>query len=394
MLPVDDVDYASYNPQTGFRHNMIKFKSGSTVSFRSYDQEQKRWQGWTGHGILLDEEPPWDIYQECTARVAKNNGFIIGTMTSMSGYSRLVEEVVFSGKVRCYFIETYENSTENGGALTPDALKRLESEIEEKDRDARLRGIPTPKTGLVFEGVRLEAPFLVPYEKEWEPKKNLPTVVSLDPHPKIPHAAVWIQIDTGGGLWVVKERPWLAEEGSKALSPWVTPAILAHEIGQFNRGLTIENVLIDKFACHTTNIETGSNFQAVLANLGLFTLDAGGDVQNKIVLMQQLIRQKKIHIFESCWNLLWEIKRYVWEDHISRKTAERREVKQKPRKKDDHLIDCLMNAILYIHTTGLNRTNFPTGTLVRNPTGAESLDKKDMFNNPGQSDPILMEYYQ
>ena len=96
LLPRDDVEYAHYNPETGFRHGTIKFKNGSTISFRSYDQERKRWQGATLHGIWFDEEPPWDIYQEALARVVKEDGWVIGTMTSLTGYTRLVEEVIMS----------------------------------------------------------------------------------------------------------------------------------------------------------------------------------------------------------------------------------------------------------------------------------------------------------
>jgi len=396
MLPLDEIEYAHWNSELGFRHHIIKFKNKSQISFRTYDQERRRWQGATLHGILLDEEPPWDIYQECLARIAKHVGWILGTMTSLNGYTRLVEEIMMGSKsgIKCFFISTYENVVDNGGALTKQAIATLEDGIEEKDREARIAGIPTQKTGLVLSGLSDGPPFIIPYEQDNAFRKEYPTICSIDPHPAIPHAVLWTQIDPSGHLWIRKERPWLIKEGSFERVPWVDIKKFAFELNTSCRGTYITNMIIDKQGCHQGNAINGKSIQEALVDENIFTTDAGGEVDDKIVLAQQYIRLKKIHIHESCWNLRWELKRYIWQGYNSSKISEMKEQRQRPRKKDDHLIDCMLNTILYIETVGMALPEYH-GPMVRNPERSEVVEEKSIHKrSTAFNEENVMEMYQ
>jgi len=396
MLPLDQLEYAHYTEENGFRHNIVRFKNGSSISFRSYDQERKRWQGATLHGIWLDEEPPWDIYQECLPRLAKNNGLLLVTMTSLTGYTRFVEEIVLGKKrgIICFFISTYDNHVKYGGVLTDEALQRLEDQIEEKDRKARLHGIPTPKTGMVFENFSMQKPHVIPYNEEFEPRSDWPTLVSIDPHPRTPHGVLWMHIDPQSHIWVFNERPWLKNEDSHDKTGWVDLERFSQEVLSFNHGLKIEGTIIDKHAANTRNAVTGTTIKDELVANGLYAQDAGGDVEAKIVILQRMFRQGKIHIFNSCWNLLWELQRYVWEPHITQKVADRREEKQTPRKKNDHLIDCLMNGVLHLSQMGILERNHLVSR-ARNPAGKDVVNHTDLHRNPNQAAaPALMEFYE
>jgi phage terminase large subunit-like protein len=398
LLPRDQIDFGVYNAHTGFRHNIIRLKNGSTVRFRSYDQERERWQGADLDGVLLDEEPPWDIYQECLARVMKSNGWVIGTMTALSGYTRMVDYLMSSSSknVKIFFISTYENVREKGGALTRESIdKMIEQSDDKTSMESRISGIPTVKTGLVFGTYRDEIPYVVPYKDEPGPSKSAPTLISIDPHPSIPHCFLVIQISQNGHVNVVKERPWLIKENSMEKAPWVDMDGFSREVSRATAGLIIENSLIDKHACHQGNAVTGTSIQQELMKRGIYTTEAGGHVESKVLITQQFFMSKRIHIFESCWNLRWELKRYIWEPHISSKTADRREDKQTPRKKNDHLIDCLMNALLYIHESDMVRVSASPiiSKIVRNPAGKEMLDRKDLFRQPIQEEQNLVEMY-
>lgn len=65
----------------------IRHKSGfdNMLSFKSYDQGRKKFQGTAKHIIWLDEEPPADVYDECLMRLMTTNGLMICTFTPLEG---------------------------------------------------------------------------------------------------------------------------------------------------------------------------------------------------------------------------------------------------------------------------------------------------------------------
>jgi phage terminase large subunit-like protein len=48
----------------------------SKIIFKTYDSGQRKWESMTVHWVMLDEEPPFDIYTEAAMRVIKNDGTI------------------------------------------------------------------------------------------------------------------------------------------------------------------------------------------------------------------------------------------------------------------------------------------------------------------------------
>lgn len=70
----------------------VKHKSGkrSRLSFKSFDQGRKKFQGTAKHVIWLDEECPMEVYSECLLRTMTTGGVIILTFTPLSGLTDLV----------------------------------------------------------------------------------------------------------------------------------------------------------------------------------------------------------------------------------------------------------------------------------------------------------------
>lgn len=62
----------------------------SFLGFRSYDQGRKAFQGTGRHVILVDEEPPMDVYNEMLIRTATVNGIVMLTFTPLLGLSDVV----------------------------------------------------------------------------------------------------------------------------------------------------------------------------------------------------------------------------------------------------------------------------------------------------------------
>jgi phage terminase large subunit-like protein len=74
----------------------LKHSSGgvSSLYFKSYKQGREKFQGARCHLIHLDEEPPKDIYTECSMRLADVDGMgqgrMILTMTPLKGYTEMM----------------------------------------------------------------------------------------------------------------------------------------------------------------------------------------------------------------------------------------------------------------------------------------------------------------
>lgn len=76
----------------------IRFNSGVTVHFRSYEQSAVNLQTITAHYIAIDEEPPVEIYDECMFRIAGTNGYFSAVFTATKGqdfFRRCMERVGF-----------------------------------------------------------------------------------------------------------------------------------------------------------------------------------------------------------------------------------------------------------------------------------------------------------
>ncbi len=77
----------------------IKFNSGVTLHFRSYEQSVVNLQTITAHYIAIDEEPPVDIYDECMFRIAGTNGYFSAVFTATKGqdfFRRCMERIGFA----------------------------------------------------------------------------------------------------------------------------------------------------------------------------------------------------------------------------------------------------------------------------------------------------------
>lgn len=133
---------------------LIRHKTGGTsvLGFKAYEQGRKAFQGTEKHIIVLDEEPPEDVYQECLQRGRTVNGIILTTFTPLSGYTEVVNSFLRADKhneegaskilIRCtwddvpHLDEEWKRTTD---AATPMYM-----------REARRLGIPSAGQGKIY----------------------------------------------------------------------------------------------------------------------------------------------------------------------------------------------------------------------------------------------------
>lgn len=130
----------------------VRHKSGckAKLQFRSYEQGRGNLQSATVDACYCDEEPPSDIMGEIRARLGATGGFLYMAFTPLSGMTPLVQEFWAHDNPDKFLVclSAYE-------ALhySPEKLRKLESKyagLSESERQARMNGIPTMGSGVVF----------------------------------------------------------------------------------------------------------------------------------------------------------------------------------------------------------------------------------------------------
>jgi phage terminase large subunit-like protein len=134
----------------------VRHVSGGTsiIQFKSYDQGRKAFEGQEQDIIGLDEEPPQDVYEECTVRTMTCEGSIWASFTPLDGITELIANEFPEGLIN-------EGKTESGKfvvSMTWDDVPHLTEQMKEELwasiaphlRDARKKGIPAVGSGLIY----------------------------------------------------------------------------------------------------------------------------------------------------------------------------------------------------------------------------------------------------
>jgi len=213
----------------------IQHSSGgvSSLYFKSYKQGREKFQGARCNLIHLDEEPPKDIYTECSMRLADVDGMgqgrLILTMTPLKGYTEMMSyflehrvtkkkaeqedvqsvedlskedeiirtdpEIIFNGK---YYIQA---SWDDNTHLSEETKQQLRSTLKPYELEAREKGIPSVGSGLVYQV--MESEFLV---EPFEIPHYWPCVFGMDVGFFAPTAVVFMAHDKDNDiLYIYKE---------------------------------------------------------------------------------------------------------------------------------------------------------------------------------------------
>lgn len=304
---------------------LIKHKSGgtSTLGFKSYDQGRRAFQGTEKHIIVLDEEPPMDVYQECLQRGRGKhvNGMILTTFTPLSGPTEVVEsflnwrtENAKGAKkimVNCtwddvpHLDEEWKRSTE---AATPMYM-----------REARKLGIPTAGIGKVY-----------PVEE---------SEFVIRPVQLAPHWRRCFGFDAGwhntAAVWAAYDKDvdtvYLYSEYKRGEQPIDVHAMAIKARGDWIPGAGdaaareghSQDTVLDLYRARGVNL--------VLANKAV---DMG------IAAVMSRLSTGKLKVFSTCQKWLNEYRMYSYDD------------KQRIVKRNDHLMD----ATRFMVMSGLQRS--------------------------------------
>ena len=141
-LPTGEVKSKAYRNSNVL--DTLTLRNGHTIGWKSYDQGREKFQGASMHLIAFDEEPPKDIYDECSMRVMDVRGVIAAAMTPLKGLTFVADMVVGNDKKpadkRDDEVMHVNLTWDDNPYLSEDEKRRLESTMDESDREARQYG--------------------------------------------------------------------------------------------------------------------------------------------------------------------------------------------------------------------------------------------------------------
>lgn len=190
----------------------VKHISGgrSTLEFKAYEQGRRAFEGRAIDLVLLDEEPPADIYHECLMRTATTKGIIMMNFTPLLGPTEMITQ--FTGgdwsegpKLPGRYVV---NCTwDDVPHLDPDTKKRLVAGMPKHMIDARTKGIPVIGSGQVYP-VQEEFLFVNPFEVPVHWKR----VAAMDYGWLDPTAILWFAIDPDSNVAYVYSEHYQSEQ--------------------------------------------------------------------------------------------------------------------------------------------------------------------------------------
>ena len=298
----------------------------SELTFKSYDQKRKAFEGTEQHVILLDEEPIMGIYSECVVRTMTTKGIILLTFTPLEGLSEVVLSFMPSGKVPN--IESLTPGTskyivqatwDDAPHLTDEDKASILSAIPEYQRDARSKGVPQLGSGAIY-SISEE----VVKVKDFALPKHWPRVYGLDVGWNWT-AVVWGALDRDNDTLYIymtykraKAEPAVHKEAIQAKGAWI-PGVIdpgANASSQFD----------------------GKRLLTAYRTMGLQLTKADNAVEAGIYKCWERMSTNRLKVFESQQGWFEEFRLY------------RRDDKGNIVKMNDHLMD----ATRYLESSGLS----------------------------------------
>ena len=324
------------SPENGIIECIIlknSFGSTSKIWFKSCEEGREKFQGTSLDFVWFDEEPPEDIYYECKMRVMDKRGDIFGTMTPLKGLTFIYNEIYINQnndpEVFCEFISWDDNPF-----LDKTEIERLSQSLPKDEIESRKYGkFSLVDTGLIYpefdENIHVIEPFKVPYE--WQDN------ISIDPGLSNPLSCHWYAKDYDGNIYVIAEH----YESNKTIEYHSEKIKEISKILQWKKASNgMISTLIDS-AANQKSLASTKSVSELFYDYGIIVnpnvnKDVLSGISKVKTYLKNINNKTQLYIFNSCKNLIRELKSYRWNGSDA------------PIKKDDHAVDDLRYYIMNI----------------------------------------------
>lgn len=360
LIPKDEI--ADILTDMG-RVKVITNKCGGFIEFMMYEQHTSKFQGTSRHVIGYDEEPPESVRDENLMRLVDTDGSEIFSFTPISEIDRPVlwiydklylkagryveklspESPEITDKtnpqgdqnIHVFFANIYDNQ-----AIAKKAADRILSSFPKEERLVREKGHFLFLSGLVYKEYSDNKHLIdASHEaiKDWHLSDDHTLYIAIDPHPRVAHGVLFMTVRRDGTLFIVDELFIDTRDAAQLVE-----AIKAKQRGK------IANVIIIDPLAYTPDPSSGSCLAYDLADAGLFPVPirASKDLSRGIIKTGGVFAAPAaLYINRECHRLRYELCHYIW-DSWRKDTNSIKDIKQTPRAKDNHLVECLYRLIL------------------------------------------------
>lgn len=322
----------------------VFFANGSIITGKSADSGREKFQGASIDLVWIDEECDKDVFDECFMRTLDCGGKLLLTLTPLTDMDSGVRDPwVFDlyedwakGDTSSFFANL---STLNSPFLSAKEKDILLKQVENDPlRDARLYGKFVRRSGLVYPQWKRER-YL--YRESYIPE-SWQRIVTIDPAATGVTAALWIAVSPSNDYYIYKEY----YEKDLVVSQHVKNILF--RCG----GEKIDWWILDPYWGRQRNAETHKTGQQLFIESGLkdIRLPEIGDDDFALLASREYInatitpnsRHPKVFITDGLPNFEFEISHYTW-DRFS-KGEQKGQTKEKPRKRNDHLLNAFQYA--------------------------------------------------
>ena len=310
---------------------IIELTNSSTIGFKSVDSGWEKFQGTTKHLIAFDEEPEWNVWQECQMRVLSTKGDIILAMTPLHGLTWTYDEIYepwlekSNPDIACFVAKTRDNPY-----LDPKEISRIESSFYDEEKTARLEGQFVEFSGLIYKefdrNIHLVKRFPIP--SHWV------RIRGIDPGLNNPTACVWWAVSPDNEHFIYDEY----YEMDKTIQEY------AKDIHAKTGLQKISYTVIDPSACSRNPAHPElKSVREEYAKYKIWTIPGNNDVLYGINAIKELLHpnprtnRARLYIFDDLEATKKEIIRYRWDTF--RYHSEEKNLKEKPKKVMDHCFD-------------------------------------------------------
>jgi len=298
--------------------------NGGRIVSLSVDAGREKFQGASVKFVWMDEEPTHDVFEECMLRTVDTKGKILITATPLKGLSFLYD---FFVDQQPKGFDRYAMSGLDNPYISSNKLRRAVAHLSKASQDARLFGLFTSQSGLVYP----EFDRAVHTCKAFDIPVHWPRDLCIDFGVRNPFAALWIAHDEDNDcLYVYREyyktEKTTLENGRMLLA-----------LGA--RDPDLRWVVADP--------ESKDGRLLLARELGLHTKPAPKHIgvmetinQVKDRLKLNVEGRPALIVFDSCKELIKEFRKYKW---AGTKGAD------KPDKQHDHGLDALRYEISFLY---------------------------------------------
>lgn len=281
------------------RISTIFWRSGSITHLMSAEQDDVAFESKTTDFIWVDEPVRRSIYVALRRGLMKSGGMIYITATPLEE-PWMYEEIYLKGEQGHEHIEIFEGSTDENTTIKKEERDLFFDSLTKDEVEARRFGKFKHMTGRVFKNYeqnvhRIEN-FAVP--QHW------PVWASIDPHPRKPHAVLWMTIAPNGLKYFCNEifRCCSIDE-------------LADEINYINEQYNMVDIVIDTSAQQDDWRKQSA--REMLTGKGVFTRLAQKKNVKKsgIILLNQLFKSNQLYVFDNCVRLHKELSLQIYKNN-------------------------------------------------------------------------------